>query len=301
MSSLLDEIKASAVDPKTDLATLLRQCRLLADQLASQPLEDWILWESNGYPAEAGVPSYRIWPLQVRGHFSGPFGAAIRNGPIPNRSLPEGVRSSYSRYESRQSIAAIEETLKSNKPILYVPTGDLMLALGQSVYHGHSCLAAWGEFGRGQLVEVVNNVRNRILEFVLAIARDSAPEHGLEQTTAISAARVTQIFQTTIYGGIANVASTGNSTLISIVITPNDFQGLRSVLAARGIQAADLAELEQAVATEPAVQTPTQFGPKVGQWIAKMCGKAATGAWEISLNAAGELLATALSKYYGIN
>ena len=48
--TLLEDIQNSAVDSKSDLAALLRKCKLLAARLGSRPLEDWLLWESNGYP-----------------------------------------------------------------------------------------------------------------------------------------------------------------------------------------------------------------------------------------------------------
>jgi hypothetical protein len=61
--TLLEDIQSSAIDGKSDLATILRKCKLLAARLGSQPLEDWVLWESNGYPNGVTVPDYRIWPL----------------------------------------------------------------------------------------------------------------------------------------------------------------------------------------------------------------------------------------------
>lgn len=61
--TLLEDIQNAAIDAKSDLGTLLRKCKLLAARLGSQQLEDWVLWESNGYPADVNVPDYRIWPL----------------------------------------------------------------------------------------------------------------------------------------------------------------------------------------------------------------------------------------------
>ena len=87
--SLLDEIQKAALDGNTDLGTLLRKCKVLGAHLGSKPLEDWLVWESNGYPPGALVPAYRTWPLYVKGHFSGPFGSGLRNAPIPMTLLPK--------------------------------------------------------------------------------------------------------------------------------------------------------------------------------------------------------------------
>ncbi len=108
--SILNEIQAAAVDGESDLGALLRKCKVLAARLGSEPLENWVLWESNGYPENVEVPDYRTWELQLTGHFFGPFGSGIQNAPIPLVCVPDKFRKHYERYECRQSIASIEAT-----------------------------------------------------------------------------------------------------------------------------------------------------------------------------------------------
>ena len=95
--SLLEDIQAAAVDAKSDLGTLLRKCKVLAAHLGSKPLEEWLIWESNGYPGHIKVPNYRVWPLDVKGNFSGPFGSGLRNAPIPLVLIPKEVQELYER------------------------------------------------------------------------------------------------------------------------------------------------------------------------------------------------------------
>jgi hypothetical protein len=56
--TLLEDIQNAAIDSQSDLGTLLRKCKLLAARLGSQPLEEFLLWESNGYPDDVEVPDY---------------------------------------------------------------------------------------------------------------------------------------------------------------------------------------------------------------------------------------------------
>lgn len=42
-----------------------------------------------------------------------------------------------------------------------MPTGDLAVFLGTKVYRGQNCVQSWAEFGVGNLVELLNAVRNR--------------------------------------------------------------------------------------------------------------------------------------------
>lgn len=301
--TLLEEIQTAAVDASSDLSTLLRKCKLLAARLRSQQLEDWVLWESNGYPDDIDVPLYRSWPLQVKGHFFGAYGSGIENAPIPHACLPESARKHYADYKCRQSIATIESTLKvGGNQTVRVGTGDLALVLGQNVYEHQNCVQAWAEFPAGQLVEVTNAVRNRILDFTLAVWKEApdAGELGSVTPPELGEQRMTQIFHTTVYGGSANLVGSATSSSISFNIGVSDFAALEQALSANGLSQYSIQELKVALDQEPEVKPDKSLGPKVSAWIAKMVGNAASGGWNIGIGAAGNLLATLVGKYYGL-
>jgi hypothetical protein len=301
--TLLEDIQNSAVDAKSDLATILRKCKLLAARLGSRRLEDWLIWESNGYPDNISVPEYRIRPLEVKGQFAGPLGSGIRNAPIPLACLPENIRKHYESYECRESIASIEAILTKNRTgMIQVSTGDLALFLGAKVYQYQNCVQAWAEFGAGRFVEIVNAVRNRILDFALAVWKEApnAGEIGSNTSITLEEKRVTQIFNTTVYGGSANLVGSSNASSIEFNIGTKDFSALEQILRENGVAQADLSELQAALESEPIPATPEKLGPKVSSWIAKMMGKAADGGWNIGLSAAGNLLSQVIAKYYGL-
>lgn len=81
--SLLHEIQTSVVQEGANLGSVLLKLRLLAARLGSEPLGEWIKHESEGYPRDAEIPSYRVIGISYRGTFSGPFGSGIRNAQIP--------------------------------------------------------------------------------------------------------------------------------------------------------------------------------------------------------------------------
>lgn len=302
--ALLEDIQNSAVDSKSDLASLLRKCKLLAARLGSQPLEDWVLWESNGYPDNIEVPNYRIWPLEIKGYFTGPMGASLQNYPIPLACLPEKARRVYERYKCRQSIAGIETILAKadSGTTLHVDTGDLALLLGTNVYQHYNCIQASAECNPSALVEVVNTVRNRILDFTLAVWKEapSAGDTDGDPTPKIEASRVTQIFNTTVFGGAANLVGTASLSVIEFNIGVKDVAALERVLRDNGVAESELVELRDAIETEPEAKPNQGFGPRVSSWIGKMLGKAADGSWKIGTGAAGGLLAQVIAKYYGL-
>jgi hypothetical protein len=302
--TLLEDIQNSAVDSKSDLASLLRKCKLLAARLGSQPLEDWVLWESNGYPDDIGVPDYRIWVLEIKGYFVGPMGATLQNYPIPLACLPEKARRVYERYECRQSIAGIEVILvkAGSCTTLHVDTGDLALLLGTNVYQHYNCIQVSAECNPSALVEVVNTVRNRILDFTLAVWKEAptAGDTDGNPTPKIETSRVTQIFNTTVFGGAANLVGTASQSVIEFNIGVKDVAALERILRDNGVAESEIVELRDAIETEPEMKPNQGFGPRVSSWIGKMLGKAADGSWKIGTGAAGSLLAQVIAKYYGL-
>jgi len=303
--TLLTDIQNDAIDASHDLGTLLRKCKLLASRLGSQPLEDWLLWESNGYPEDVEIPDYRIWPVQIRGHFEGPFGASVRNASIPTACIPESAQEAYRKYKCTQSIAGIEVLLKGDdtgRVVLHLNTGDIHLALGTKVYQGYNCLEAWGEFTQGNLVEILNSVRNRILDFVLAIGKEdpSAGEPNHQPTSALDSSKVHQIFNTTIYGGSANLVGMAIDSTVKFNIVAGDFSSLEKVLQHNEVSSDDIQELQSALTSDEHSGFNKTIGPQVSSWMAKMVQKASDGTWGVGVAAGGSLLAQLLAKYFGL-
>ena len=300
--SLLEQIQNDAVDSRSDLASLLRRCKILAARLGNKNLEEWLVWESNGYPRDVELPDYRVRSIQLKGHFAGPFGSGIRNATIPSGCLPEQLRETFTQFRCRRSVACIEQLLKDKKSnSLGIPFDNLAALLGEQVYEDQNCYAAWGELDAGQLVEVLNTVRNRILDFVLAIWKEE-PLAGDEPSDAhkIEPAKINQIFNTTVYGGAANLVGSATHSTVAFGVEANDFSSLEVVLRENSIANEDIAELKEAIETEPTRPSASSFGPRVAAWISKMIEKAASGVWQIGVGAAGNLLAEAIGKYYGM-
>lgn len=113
-------------------------------------------------------------------------------------------------------------------------------------------------------------------------------------------ARVSQIFNTTVYGGAANLVGTAEDSQVIFDVTTNDLSTLERVLSANSVSRQDITELEVALEEDPPPTSPSRFGPKVSAWLSKMVGKACDGSWGISVGAAGKLLADAITRYYGL-
>ncbi|HVZ93415.1 MAG TPA: hypothetical protein VG797_02790 [Phycisphaerales bacterium] len=298
---LLRKIQQAAVESSSDLGQIIRMCKVLAARLNSKPLDNWLLWESEGYPRDVDVPDYRILDLQITGHFSGGFGRELRNAPIPIACLPEQSQKALQKFHCRQSISSVQRLSEQSegKP-LTVPLGDLSLALGQNVYQGMNCIHAWGAISSTELEEISNAVRNKLLDFSIALEKEGAIPIEGEKGAARPADQVSQIFNTTVYGGTLGVVGGAHASTLSFQISQNSFEELIKFLHTQGLTPKDTHELKKAIESDSRPISSSQFGPKVASWIAGMTKKAATGAWDVGVGAAANILSAALSKYYGI-
>ena len=62
----------------------------------------------------------------------------------------------------------------------------------------------------------------------------------------------------------------------------------------------DISDLQQAVENDGQPTNEGKLGPRVSSWIGGMVKKAADGSWGVGVSAAGNLLARAIAKYYGL-
>lgn len=300
---LLLEIQNDAVSESSSAPALLRKCMVLASNLDSSLLEDWVRWELNGYPATADVPEYRRMRMNFK--VSGNNIAYQVNGaPIASVLMKKLTKDDdFDMFECRQAIGTINsDEIKGADGTLNINMDNYALLLpGNVTERGFNVQRFWAEVPASQVLGIVEAVKNRVLEFVLALKKqypDAGEVDGM--TTKIPAVEkaVNHIYNTTINGN-AGVVGNANHSTVNIVVNAGNVQELRSLLANEGVSSSDLLELEAAVSSEPSIGPDRKFGPKVTGWVGKMMGKAGSGAWAVGLGAAGSLLEKALLGYYG--
>lgn len=303
--SILREIQAAILQDNPNLGTILLKLRFLASRLGSEPLEDWVKFEAEGYPKDADVPEYRVAALSFRGSWSGPFGSGINNAPIPTALVEEHASKEWTRYKVRESIATVQDMAASGKT-MGINASNLILLLQGKVYEDFACNSIIAEMSQIAIQEIVQTVRARILELTIELEKrvPAAVEVTLQQLisskTPETAAAVTQIFNQTVYGNVTHVTATDGAQ-VTLAITAGDTVSMMSELARAGLPDDAAKEITNIVASEgrpPAADKP--LGPKALEWIKKNAPKAASGAWKIGSAVATDLLKEAALKYYGL-
>ncbi|WP_337053087.1 hypothetical protein [Pseudoxanthomonas sp. USHLN014] len=303
---LLADIQAAVVEGQSDIAPILLKLRLLAARLGSQPLADWVKHESEGYPEGIGVPNYRVLEIAYHGTFSGPFGAGIRNAPISPYLIEKFAGESWTHFEMRQSIAAVDELLSSSKKegSLCIEAANLILLLQGKIYKGYACNSVTGTISRASLAAIRHAVMNRVLELTIEIEKSVPEAAGVTLSSsgnlAGNAAGVTtQIAQQIIYGNYTTVSAQRGAT-VSVSIDTGNKTSLSQYLVQAGLPENDAQELAELASSEKPESTAEPMGPKVKEWLLDNLKKAGSGTWKVGLAVATDVIKEGLLKYYGL-
>lgn len=209
--SLLREIQSAAIESETDLASLLRKCKVLAARLGNAEFGTWVDNELNGYKSDDDLPQYRILEgLHSKGNFLGAFGSGHRNADIPLMTIPEKFREPVSYAYINQSVALIERLIedspgRSSVQEPWLP--DLVALVRKNIYQNMNCMEAWKVIPIPNLIAILDEIRNRVLSFVLEIEAED-PEAGEAEINSnpVPQERIQQIFHTHIAGDVQNVS-----------------------------------------------------------------------------------------------
>lgn len=302
--SILHEIQAAILSEEADLGTILLKLRFLASRLGSEPLEDWVKYETAGYPREAEVPQYRIVGVNYRGTWSGPFNSGIQNAPIPPYLIETYVGKGWTDYQVRESIAGVEELAKSSNGTLGIDASNLILKLQGKLYPDWACNSVSGELSAVAMKEIRQSVRSRILELTIELEKRVPEAVDVTLQKAIvprpnSEATVTQIFNQTVFGNVTHVTASDGSQ-VNLSITAGDLGSMVSELVKAGLPQEAAKEFSEIVVAEQPGSAEKPLGKKAMAWFSKNAPKAASGAWKVGSEVLKSLLTEAALKYYGL-
>ena len=211
--SLLRDIQDAAIDEKSQVATLLRKCKVLAVRLGSEEFSRWIDNELNGYANQEELPAYRMLNVRSYGHFVGSFGRQVKNAPIPSINLPEEVREYTQTSKITMPIIALANLSVGEEDPRESWLPDLLTIVGEQIYENMNCVNAWKVLPRAALLSILDTVRTRVLNFVLEIEKEypNAGEAAIN-SNPVPEGKISQVFNTYITGTVQNLA-TGSSNV----------------------------------------------------------------------------------------
>jgi len=305
--SLLQQIQESVVQEGADLGSVLLKLRLLAARLGSDILEEWVNYESVGYPRDAKIPAYRVVGVTYRGAFSGPFGSAIKNAQLPPYLIEKHAGESWTKYKVRQSIAVVDEMLKksaSEGGSIGIDASNLILLIQGKIYNGYACNDVSGSISPTSLYEIQQAVRSRILELTIeferAVPGAAHVAFGTSRAEKEEAEHIQHISQQIIYGNVSTAVAGGAGSQIAVAVNERDSDSFIKYLVEYGIPEKDASELADIIASEEPSSVEEPFGQKAKKWLGSNLKKAAEGTWGVGISMATKVLTEAALKYYGL-
>lgn len=299
---LLDEIVDLLSSSTPNLENALFKTQVLAHRLGEEDLKCWVASELKGYPTKESVPPYRVIPVTVLGNISN---GVQQHGefPLPTMKLREPLRTNLERTHLVQSITVIEQWSKSDNNLSVVLAPELYGELSKGLGNGFFVQRAWGKHSVGAMLQVVVEVRSRLLDLAMQVADRIPKEPETADLKEVSReASVSDLFKNAVFGpNTTIVVGSGSIRGITNTVFQNDMESLLAVLRQSKVAEEDLASLRAAIASDSDAEElqAKAFGPAVRNWIGNAVKRAASGAWQVGVGAAGNIVATALGAYYG--
>ena len=295
---VLDDIRADLIDSSADTKNTLRKALVLAHEVHSVELRQWVMSELNGYSIDDTIPSYRRVPLPVFGMFVGAARQA-RNVLLTTSGLPNEIKDSADYLLVLEGIAALEDIQATGeKELQRTLMPEMTELLRENQYmSGMVLFQAYQRVPRQVFAEVVDTVKTRLLEFALELQNNSLTPETLS-TGEIDDELIRKALNVHIYGN-NNVVAVGEKVHQEVGnVNHQDLDSLLSHLRGHDVSDDDLAALKQDILSETTPSTG-DFGPKVSSWVERMVSKAASGAWNVSMAVAPRILQKAITSYYG--
>ena len=272
------------------MSDLLRKALFVATKLKHDDFRDWISNELKGYAESAPIPKYRHVHCIIK---------LVNPGRgLIDFVLPSKVEDQLSTLYIKQSIESIlDEVDKCDNGFLtYSFPSEITEYLRKNQID--TDFQAVRVFSSSNLVSIVDTVKTAILEWSLKLEDEGILGTNLtftQEEKTMSKNINIENFQ----GILGNVESSNVTQDLKMQIKKGDFDSLSDFLKSKNVSDADIIQLSEAINVDDKPSQKGSFGSQVSKWIGKMTSKAADGSWAIGLGASGNLLADAISRYYG--
>lgn len=301
---LIEQIINDLVNDQTPLSSALNKTKVLASRIGQQELLAWANNELSGYNSFEGMPSYRKFRGNIHVDYMDGYNH-VTGFPL-TLDFDAETAELFETVRFGQGVQQLEQLASSGHELLrYEFTGKQRLILNQLFQRvngpDYQLTGAGISVPANILQSTLSAIRQRLLDFMLELET----RFGLETDLSILKSNsqiIQQYMNTTIHNTRdGSIINTGNNAQITaeINISKGSREKLQLALESQKVSKEDTAELLKVIDSEVPVST-TSFGEKVNAWIAKMVIKSLDGSWEIGIAAAGGVLATIISKYYGL-
>lgn len=306
--SLIEQIISDLTDDQKSLTSALLKTKVLASKIQNNDLYHWVSCEINGYEKNDKLPPYRCnIPNHLKGTMLNGY-TKYSNVDIPTSGLGSSFEDKLRSMDFPDSVSGLEKLINvKTGQRLTQPFRAEIRSMVESNWQSMGnpylqLISLYREISNVAIVEILSNVRNKLLDMMLEIDQKFGHINELKELKSKNDEIRTIMNHTIINNsGDGNILNTGNEVVIKaeINITKQNKESLSKHLSDNGVNVEDISQLIELIDDEEPDYKSKTFGHNVNEWTKKMLGKALDGSWTIGVGAAGSLLADAIGKYYG--
>jgi len=299
---LINEIIDILSSENPDLNNALIKTKVLLHRLGETEALLWVNSELNGYPNIDNIPNYRKLDISVHGNLTNGYWYDS-DRLISLSHLDKNLREKLQTHHLLQSIAVIESYAKDDKHLTMTISPDLYSELGKRYSGGYYVDRAWGKPSLGGMLQVITEVRSRLLDFILELSEKIPEELDADQMKQKSKEiGASDLFNNAVFGDNTTiVVGDHNIQNVQSSVVKNDFESLATFFRKNQMEETDVQALKAAIESDGGASEHKEkkFGENVRSWIRTMLNKATEAAWNVNLSVASSLIANALNSYYG--
>jgi len=269
---LIDEIIDILSSEDSNLENALIKTKVLLHKMGEKSLLTWVNSELNGYAYKDNIPEYRI--------ISAPLYATITNGyrRLRNQQLPlihlESKKiEELITVELKESISSLYSFSNSDDTIKVDIQIEYLYLFSDVVNKGVHIESAYKYISHGQIEQVLSQIRNRLLDFLLELSEKLPNNKGeVDLKSESKKIKTEELFNHTIFGDNTTII-VGDKNTTNTTQLKNDIDALFETLKKYNISEKELTQLEKSIEkdTESGVK---KYGKNVKDWLAKVSGKA---------------------------
>lgn len=296
---LIDEIVELLSSESGSLTDALLKTKVLLHSLGQTELIAWVNSELNGYGEAQEIPSYRKVPAQVLANLSSVSFQADSH-PLPIGHLSKEQREGLETSNMPQSLAVLEKFSENPDGSLSSPIPlEYNALLGKTLASGVAIQRAWSQIEISSIIQILTEVRSRLLDFVLNIRGQLPEDPNQQQKQSVD---TKSLFNNAILGDNATIIiGDKNKTDIVNMHLKGNLDALVHELKKFNVPDEEISNLKTAIENDEKEldSNSNEFGSSVKAWIQGMLHKAVEASWQIELGMASAVLTDALRHYYG--
>ncbi len=286
------------------LEDVLIKTKILAHKLGEKKLSVWVNSELNGYQASLGLPEYRVVPTRVRVTATDGYRVRWKNQNAPLNHIDEKIKNNLTKQKFTESISALQHLISNEGGTLARPLPpEICPLISEGLGEGVYAESAYVEIGKSQVVQILTQIRSRLLDFVLELSTQLPDEINEEEIKMVSKKiGAENLFNNAVFGDNTTIiVGDKNKQIVTNEQLTNNFENLAEFLRQHNIQEGDINSLSKNIEKDSDLVDHDNrvYGPNVKSWLKSMMSKAVDASWKIELGMASSLLSAALNSYYG--